>query len=569
MVSKFAGIVRITDLDDYILPSQECIKPIIIEKNEVKIKTIKIKDGKYLQIDKKGKEKELEKAKITLNDCLACSGCVTSAETVLINQQSVEELFKIAEQNAHSILTNNFADYRPILISCSPQSLSSLAIHYDLTITETANALRSYFQKQYGVKYFLNTTFARNFSLLESAKEFLRVYKTKEANDDQDTIRNNNNNIIKCENCHDTPLKLPIITSICPGWVCYAEKSLGEIIIPHMSKVKSPQQIFGSLLKDLNLINSKNISGEHSTNWYHVSIMPCYDKKLEASRPDFTHSFNQDATNIRDNQEFMSHKDVDCVLSTIEVKELLDSQDINLKSLLAQIASPPNDKNDLTSDEPGNDLAHYLLSFDYTHQGGGSGGYAEFVIGYALKHKWGCETYETHYADDSKNSLVGTDSSDRHKYRVEIRTLKNKDMRELKLIDTSTGDILLNFAQAYGFQNIQNVVQKIKRSNKCPYHYIEIMACPSGCLNGGGQIRIEQTTNSRQDKLNLFNSVDAIYHSVPNVITDPYNQISSVRDILNSDLLAKQDSCGQKHMFLTEYHPVLKDALTASMIIKW
>ena len=49
------------------------------------------------------------------------------------------------------------------------------------------------------------------------------------------------------------------------------------------------------------------------------------------------------------------------------------------------------------------------------------------------------------------------------------------------------GNILLHFAAAYGFRSIQNLVQKIKRK-KCPYHFVEVMACPSGCLNGGGQV---------------------------------------------------------------------------------
>jgi len=46
----------------------------------------------------------------------------------------------------------------------------------------------------------------------------------------------------------------------------------------------------------------------------------------------------------------------------------------------------------------------------------------------------------------------------------------------------------LRFASAYGFRNIQNLVRKIKSSNS-PYHYVEVMACPSGCINGGGQLK--------------------------------------------------------------------------------
>ena len=50
------------------------------------------------------------------------------------------------------------------------------------------------------------------------------------------------------------------------------------------------------------------------------------------------------------------------------------------------------------------------------------------------------------------------------------------------------GKVVLRFSAAYGFRNIQNVIRNIKRG-KCEYDYVEIMACPGGCLNGGGQIK--------------------------------------------------------------------------------
>ena len=63
---------------------------------------------------------------------------------------------------------------------------------------------------------------------------------------------------------------------------------------------------------------------------------------------------------------------------------------------------------------------------------------------------------------------------------------RNQDFRETVL--TIDDQVRLRFAYAYGFRNIQNIVQKLKR-NKCDYDFVEIMACPSGCINGGGQIR--------------------------------------------------------------------------------
>ena len=63
---------------------------------------------------------------------------------------------------------------------------------------------------------------------------------------------------------------------------------------------------------------------------------------------------------------------------------------------------------------------------------------------------------------------------------------KNKDLKECVL--ELNGKVVLRFAAAYGFRNIQNIIRNIKRG-KCDYDYVEIMACPGGCLNGGGQIK--------------------------------------------------------------------------------
>ena len=60
---------------------------------------------------------------------------------------------------------------------------------------------------------------------------------------------------------------------------------------------------------------------------------------------------------------------------------------------------------------------------------------------------------------------------------------KNKDLKDVVL--EVNGEVALRFSAAYGFRNIQNVIRNIKRG-KCEYEYVEIMACPGGCLNGGG-----------------------------------------------------------------------------------
>ena len=83
--------------------------------------------------------------------------------------------------------------------------------------------------------------------------------------------------------------QLPMLSSTCPGWVCYAEKSHPEVL-PLISTAKSAQQIIGTVFKQLVAPLNRIISGtagsssSSSSSVYHVTVMPCFDKKLEASR---------------------------------------------------------------------------------------------------------------------------------------------------------------------------------------------------------------------------------------------------------------------------------------------
>lgn len=83
------------------------------------------------------------------------------------------------------------------------------------------------------------------------------------------------------------------------GWICYAEKTHGSYILPYISTTKSPQQIMGSLVKDF----LASALGRTPDSMYHVTVMPCFDKKLEASRSDF---FN----------DIYQTRDVDCVITS-------------------------------------------------------------------------------------------------------------------------------------------------------------------------------------------------------------------------------------------------------------
>ena len=84
------------------------------------------------------------------------------------------------------------------------------------------------------------------------------------------------------------------------GWICYAEKTHGSYILPYISSTKSPQQVMGSLVKDY--LASQHLH-KSPDSIYHVTVMPCFDKKLEASRADFYNDLFQT-------------RDVDCVITS-------------------------------------------------------------------------------------------------------------------------------------------------------------------------------------------------------------------------------------------------------------
>ena len=133
---------------------------------------------------------------------------------------------------------------------------------------------------------------------------------------------------------------------------------------------------------------------------------------------------------------------------------------------------------------------------------------------------------------------------------------RNQDFKEV-LIEAE-GKPTLKMALAYGFRNIQNIVQKIKRK-RCDYHFVEIMACPSGCNNGGAQLRPEgeETVKERLAK------VEELYSSQPAVSP------SEVADVqrLYTEWLGGAGSPKAQEMLHTSYHEVEKT--TNALVMKW
>ncbi|XP_041025552.1 protein NAR1-like isoform X2 [Juglans microcarpa x Juglans regia] len=468
MSEKFSATLRIGDLSDFIAPSQACI---------VSLKGLKSNASKpdKAEVSTSNKQLQTDPVKISLKDCLACSGCVTSAETVMLEKQSLDEFL------------SNVKKGKAIIISVSPQSRASLAVHFCITPLQVFKKLTTFF-KSLGVKAVFDTSCSRDLTLIESCNEFIMRYRQSQLMDDE-----------RCQS------SLPMISSACPGWICYAEKQLGSYILPYISSVKSPQQTIGSIVKH----HVCQELGLRPDNVYHVTVMPCYDKKLEAAREDFVFQVESQGES---HENGPSSTEVDSVLTSGEVLELIQLQAVDFKAL----EESPVDRMLTNVNEEG-----HLYGVH-----GSSGGYAETIFRYAAKILFGRE-------------IDGP---------LDFRIIRNSDFQEVTL--EVKGKTVLKFALCYGFRNLQNVVRRIK-SGKCDYHFLEIMACPAGCLNGGGQIKPKPGQSPKE----LIQLLEAAY--MENVrVADPFKNplVKSLYD----EWLEKPGSEKAKRFVHTEYHPVVK-----------
>lgn len=222
----------------------------------------------------------------------------------------------------------------------------------------------------------------------------------------------------------DKNVPLPILTSCCPGWVNFFEHQFPEMMdIP--STARSPQQMFGAIAKTY---FAEKI-GINRENMVVVSIMPCLAKKYECQRDEF-------ATN--------GNPDVDFSISTRELAHLIKQSNIDFKAL------PDED-----FDNPLGESTGAAVIF------GTTGGVIEAAVRTA---------YEVH----TGKKLA----------KVDFEELRGMDYIRKATIDFD--GLPINIGIAHGLGNARKLLQDIK-DGKSEFHAIEIMACPGGCIGGGGQ----------------------------------------------------------------------------------
>jgi iron-only hydrogenase group A len=218
---------------------------------------------------------------------------------------------------------------------------------------------------------------------------------------------------------------LPMITSCSPGWVKYCEHEYPEML-PHLSSAKSPQAMFGTLAKTY----YADISGIEPDKIFSVSIMPCTAKKFESSRPEMQDS---------------GFRDVDVVLTTRELARMIKLAGIDFNALPEEQCDPPMG--------------------EYTGAGvifGATGGVMEAAL-------------RTVYEVVTGKTLE----------KVEFDEIRGLDGIKEASVPLTSG-LTVNVAVAHGLANAHKLMEAVKSGQK-QYHFIEIMACPGGCVGGGGQ----------------------------------------------------------------------------------
>lgn len=217
---------------------------------------------------------------------------------------------------------------------------------------------------------------------------------------------------------------LPMITSCSPGWIKYCEHYYPELI-PHLSTCKSPQQMFGATMKTY----YAEKMGIDPKNMVVVGIMPCTAKKFETKRP---------------NQAASGYPDVDIALTTRELARMIESAGIFFKHL-------PDEE----FDNPFGESTGAATIF------GATGGVMEAALRTAVKMITGEEAPSPDFEA--------------------VRGMEN-----IKEADYKVGDLDVRVAVASGTKNAKEIMEKIKKGEG-NYLFVEIMGCPGGCINGGGQ----------------------------------------------------------------------------------
>lgn len=319
--------------------------------------------------------------------CVGCGQCIVSCPVGALNEKSqIDEVW------------NAISDpEKQVIFYTAPSIKATLGESFGMPIGTNVEGKMVSAIRRLGVDKVFNMDFTADLTILEEANELVERITRKET--------------------------LPMFTSCCPGWVKFVEHYYPEMI-PHLSTCKSPQGMFGAVLKSY-YAQKYNLDPK---KMFVVSVIPCTAKKFEATRPELR-TFDFD--------------DVDVALTTRELAKMIKGAGIKLE-----------DMDDEDYDAPFNKATGGGAIF------GATGGVLEAALRTAAR-----------MLDGSFKKIEFT----------EVRG--PQEVREAKY---SVAGVEVKVAVTSGLGNARKLIEKIKKG-EADYQMVEIMACPGGCINGGGQ----------------------------------------------------------------------------------
>lgn len=254
--------------------------------------------------------------------------------------------------------------------------------------------------------------------------------------------------------------KLPLFTSCCPAWIKYAESRHSDLM-PQISTCKSPMGMFSSVFKEHAALPENKVDDRET---FVIAIMPCTAKKYEAARDEF---------------KVDGMPGTDLVLTTQELANMIWEAGIEFSELTPE--------------------AHDMPFGMYSGAGvifGVTGGVTEAVIRKLVPEK--------DFATFNNITFSG------------VRGLEG-----VKELEVPYGDITLKIAVVNGLKNTEDLIQKIK-SGEVHYDFVEVMACPTGCVGGGGQPQSSRESKAlRAQGLYATDKMTQIKHSDANPVIEP------------------------------------------------
>ncbi len=345
----------------------------------------------------------------SMNDviCTNCGQCVNHCPTgALVEKNYIEEVWSaISDKDKY------------VVIQTAPAVRVGLGeeLGFDPGSRSTGKMVAAL--KRLGFDSVMDTDFTADLTIMEEGTELLTRLKKALAENDK-------------------TIKFPMATSCSPGWIKFIEHLYPEFL-DHLSTCKSPQQMFGALVKTY-YAKARKLDPAKIVS---VSVMPCTAKKFEAARPEMHDS---------------GYRDVDYVLTTRELAIMIKQAGIDFKKL---------------------EDSHFdRLMGESTGAGvifGATGGVMEAALRTAYELVTGREVPFENLAITPVRGMEGIREA---KIKIE------KPLKEWAFLD----GVELKCAVAHGLTNAKYMMDKV-RAGKADYHFIEFMACPGGCLGGGGQ----------------------------------------------------------------------------------